>query len=392
MRITLLTTSVSRRAGGLFDALRGLATGLSSAADMNVRVLGLADEDTARDLGAWNGTPVEVVPVRGPSWFGFSPALGTKLLEDSPHLVHVHGLWTYPSAACRVWARKTRRPYLVAPHGMLDPWALRNSRWKKRLAAWGYQGAHLRGAACLHALCQSEARAIRAYGLRNPICILPNGVEFPPHSAPSPPPWERTLPQGARVLLYLGRFHPKKNLMNLLRAWRLARYDSGGRTDEWHLVLVGWDQGGYADQLKTLVCDLGIEGSVRIAGPQYGEAKDAAFRRAAAFVLPSLSEGLPMAVLEAWSYGLPVLMTPESNLPEGFQVGAALPLGTDTPDIARGLTEFFSTSDTERAAMGARGQQLILRRHSWENLGRQMASVYAWLLGGEKPSDVNFMV
>jgi glycosyltransferase involved in cell wall biosynthesis len=77
--------------------------------------------------------------------------------------------------------------------------------------------------------------------------------------------------------------------------------------------------------------------SVLFLGPAFGETKDALLRRASAFILPSFSEGLPMSVLEAWSYRLPVLMTDHCNLPEGFAADAALRIGTDAASIAESM-------------------------------------------------------
>ena len=62
-------------------------------------------------------------------------------------------------------------------------------------------------------------------------------------------------------------------------------------------------------------------------------------------MLPSFSEGMPIAVLEAWSYGLPVLMTEACNLPEGFAAGAALQIGPDRAGIGAGLRQLFAMSD-----------------------------------------------
>ena len=102
-------------------------------------------------------------------------------------------------------------------------------------------------------------------------------------------------------------------------------------------------------------------------------------------MLPSLSEGLPLAVLEAWSYGLPVLMTEACNLPEGFAAGAALPIGTDRAGIAAGLRQLFALSDAERRDMGARGRALVRERFTWASVGEQMTAVYEWVLGGGPP-------
>src|SRR5204862_6075569 len=125
----------------------------------------------------------------------------------------------YPAGAGLGCEPRTRGPYTVTPHGMLDAWAVRSSRGKKRIAALLYERSCLENASCLRALCTAEAEAIRQYGLRSAVCILPNGIELPAESVTMPPPWQGVIQTDKRVLLYLGRLHPKKGLPNLLRAW-----------------------------------------------------------------------------------------------------------------------------------------------------------------------------
>jgi poly(glycerol-phosphate) alpha-glucosyltransferase len=88
-----------------------------------------------------------------------------------------------------------------------------------------------------------------------------------------------------------------------------------------------------------------------------------------------------MAILEAWSYGLPVLMTPECNIPEGFEAEAALHVDPDPSSIARGVRQLSSMSQGERAAMGARGRALVEEQFTWPRVAEQMHGVYRWMLG-----------
>jgi glycosyltransferase involved in cell wall biosynthesis len=379
MRVGLLTASVSRRAGGVFDAVRRLAQELKRDG-LTVRVFGLRDADTDRDRPLWDGIEVFAGEVFGPAAFGFCPTLLGALERAHLDVLHLQGLWMYPSVACLKWARRVRRHYVISPHGMLDPWALRNSPRKKRLAAWAYENANLRGAACIHALCDSELQAIRAYGLRNPVAVVPNGVDLPCQQASKPASWEAGLPDGAKVLLYLGRLHPKKGLPNLLRAWCLSARE--GESGEWRLVIAGWGQGGHEAELRRLAEELGIGETVVFAGPQFGEDKAASFHRATAFVLPSFSEGLPVAVLEAWAYGLPVVMTRQCNLPEGFEYGAAVETGCTPEEIEHGLRQLFALGTEARLTMGSRGRRLVEERFTWAKIAAQMKQVYEWVLGG----------
>lgn len=379
MRTGILVPALSRRGGGVFEAVRRLAHELQ-ASGMVVRVFGLRDAEAERDQTVWGSVEVFAGNVIGPAVFGFCPKLVKALEQGRLDVLHQHGLWMYPSFACLKWARRSRRPYVVSPHGMLNAWALRISSWKKRVAAWAYENANLQGAACLHALCDSEAQAIRAYGLRNPIAVIPNGVDPVSTVAFKPASWEAELPEEAKVILYLGRLHPIKGLSNLLLSWHNLLRERGW--DNWRLVIAGLDQGCYEAELRLLAEELDIKRTVVFAGPQFGEDKAASFHRASAFVLPSLSEGLPVAVLEAWAHALPVVMTPQCNLPEGFAVSAAVRVEPDPVSIAVGLREIVGMSEDERLAMGERGRRLVEERFSWPKVAGQMKALYNWVLGG----------
>jgi poly(glycerol-phosphate) alpha-glucosyltransferase len=381
MKMAFLISSVSRRAGGVHASVCRLGLSLGDAGAVQLQVLGLRDEHTDEDIGQWSPLPTRAFPVHGPRQFGYAPQLRRALFDLDADIVLNHGLWMYPSVASLAWHRRTRRPFIANPHGMLDEWAVKNSRWKKRLAGLLYENPTLQRAACIRALCPAEARSIRAYGLRNPICVIPNGIDLPATLPNTPPPWAGQIEPGRKVMLYLGRLHPKKGLSNLLRAWtQVAACD-------WDLVIVGWGQGGHEEELKSLARELGIDRRVHFLGAQFGAAKASAYHHADAFVLPSFSEGLPMVVLEAWAYARPVLMTPECNLPEGFEAGAALRIETGVDSIARGLRDLFARSEAERLALGARGRRLVAEHFAWPGLAARTRAVCDWILGGGPPPD-----
>jgi poly(glycerol-phosphate) alpha-glucosyltransferase len=345
-----------------------------------IHVLGMIDEHTASDVSAWSPVKTQAYPVRGPRAFGYAPQLKRASLALDLDILQLHGLWMYPTVAALAWHRRTGRPFIVNPHGQLDEWAVNHSSWKKRIAGWCYQNAGLREAACLRALCASEAKSIRAYGLRNPVCVIPNGIDLPMADPECPPPWAERIESGKKVLLYLGRLHPQKGLLNLLRAWAEIRNLAWPETGTWELAIAGWDQNGHEAELKTLARELSLGRSVHFLGPQLGAAKASAYHHADAFVLPSFSEGLPMVVLEAWAHGRTVLMTPACNLPEGFQAEAAIPIETGVHNVVGGLQVLFSMSEQERRTMGARGRELVAKRFTWPAIAAAMGAVQEWIL------------
>jgi poly(glycerol-phosphate) alpha-glucosyltransferase len=388
MKIGFLLSSVSRQAGGLFESVRRLAQSVLTA-DCTIKVFAGGDGFTAQDIEAWRPLTPATFRVFGPAQFGYLPGLARALRGQELDLINLHGIWMYPSVASLSWSRRSHKPVVIHPHGMLDDWAVRRHRWKKVLAGWAYENRHLRRAHCLRALNASEADAIRRYGLKNPVCVVPNGIDLPGPAPAGPAPWEAKVEPGRRVLLFLGRLHAKKGLAQLLAAWHLLRQKQFKPLDGWVAAVAGWEQEGHEAELRAQVDRLGLSRDVVFLGPRFGPDKAACFARSAAFVLPSFSEGMPMAVLEAWAYGLPVVLTPYCNLPEGQQEGAAVVVEPREDDIARGLAELMEMSDAQRQEMGRRGRQLVLREFTWPRIAGQMRAVYRWLLGsGGMPDHV----
>ncbi len=192
---------------------------------------------------------------------------------------------------------------------------------------------------------------------------------------------------GRHVILFLGRLHPKKGLANLLQGWATLLRDRPGTRQSWCLVIGGWDQGGHRAELERQAAELGLSDSVWFAGPLHATEKAGAFQHAAAFILPSFSEGMPMAVIEAWSYGLPVGMTPQCNIPEGVSAGAAIEMSAVAAGVRQGLEEIITMSDTARADMGQKGQRLVRERFTWEVVSKEMFNVYEWLCNGASRPD-----
>ena len=378
-RLSVLSNSISRMNGGIFDAMRNLTLAIAEEKRYVPVVFSPRDAYTKSDEPLWGEIPTRTFLVRGPNIFGYAPGLASAVEKNNADILHIHSIWMYPSVVARRWAGESR-PYVVSPHGLLKPSALRNSRWKKRVAALLYENENLRHAACLHALNAAEAESFREYGLKNPICVIPNGTS------------SRTdmvcghSPQG-RSLLYLGRIHPLKGLRSLIEAWSTVR--NYAATAGWRLTIAGWDQNHHRAELEQFAEQLEVRSSVDFLGPQFDADKDRCLAAASAFILPSESEGLPISILEAWSRELPVLMTRECNLPEGAKSGAAILMDLDARSIAAALRQLFSMTEQEREAMGRSGRCLVEERYQWQHIGKAMTEVYDWILGhGPKPDCV----
>jgi len=368
MKIGLLTPWISHGGGGVAEAVIVLARTLHAAGQVEPVVVCLSERDDLEQRGRLAGIRIISDGWFGPRSFGFSPNLLLSLLRAEVDIVHLHGIWMWTSVVGLGWAASTGRPYVISPHGMLEPWILKRSPIKKALARNLYEGPSLRRANLLHALTDVEAESIRAFSPSAHVRVVPNGMEPVSASldcadARSPEPY----------VLYLGRLHPKKNLEALLKAWQLATI--GSSVMRTRLIIAGTGDEHYVKSLKALVTTLAIDSGVEFVGPVFGDEKARLLANAQWLALPSLSEGLPMVVLEAWNHGVPTLMTDACNLPDGFGCGAAVRIG-DTPQtisvqlasaLAEPATILRTRSDAARALVHRQFNANVIAGH-WVNI------------------------
>lgn len=299
-------------------------------------------------------------------------------------VVHNHSVWMLPNSYASRIAARLKKPVVFTAHGTLEPWALSHSAWKKRLAGWAFQNRDLERAACVHVNSHAEALGIRAYGLRQPVAVIPNGVNDA-FLGPLPERrrFERAFPAvaGRRILLFMGRLHRKKGLEPLLRAWaRLAP-----RFDDWVLAIAGPDAGFEAD-VRRLIQQLGLTGAAVLTGSLEGEGRLEALGAADAFVLPSFSEGFSMAVLEAMAAGLPVLLTAGCNFAEAVDRNAAIEAECSIDGVEAALRRMLSFGDDELARMGRSAKALVAAGYTWPRVAQQTLRLYSWLVGrGPRP-------
>ena len=372
-RIGILSAWASRLGGGVFEATVAHAE-LLGRAGFDPVMFALEDAHSAADAARYGETPVVTVPVRGPGMIGYAPGLVPALRDARLDMLHLHGIWMYPSAAGAAWAKTSGRPYLVSPHGMLDPWIVERGRAKKAVARIGYERRSWRRATLFHALTDAEADDIARATGRTATTVIPNPVARAAHGAD---------PDDGPYALYLGRIHPKKNVAALVDAWRASAdrlRPIGAR-----LLIAGWGDPADVAALEAQIGD-GDGGTIRFLGPVYDAPKARLLADARFLVLPSHSEGLPVTVLEGWAAGTPSLMSAHCHLPEGFAAGAAIDTGTDIAGIAAALQRGFALAPAAWRAMSAAASALATGRFSPDAVAARWTDVCHALLSGKAPA------
>lgn len=310
----------------------------------------------------------------------YSPSFRRSLAMDvcDADILHNHGLWMMPNVYCGTVARSARCKLVCSPRGTMATWAWNRSRWKKRLIWFVGQKKLLEQCDCFHATAEIEYEEIRQRGYRQPVAIIPNGVDLPEMQGRS----RRPTVDGTRTLLYLSRIHPKKGLDILLRVWK--RLQSSFPT--WTLNVVGT---GTARDLKSFHRDAESLQLQRFMfrGPAYGREKSAAYFGADLYVLPSHTENFGMTVAEALAHGLPVVTTrntPWHDLPQQ-SAGWCIDLNED--ELARTLVTAMSKSCEELQLFGLNGRKWMETTFTWPVISRQMRETYQWLTAGGQPPE-----
>ncbi len=350
------------RTGGVARAVILLSEALAKAGH-DVEIVTLQ----APNASASDATSLKVHALgTGAPGYGHAPDVLPWLRANRERFdaVIVNGMWQYPGlAAWRAFAG-TSTPYYVFPHGMLDPWFKRTYPLK-HLKKWLYwpwaEYRILRDARAVIFTSEEERLQAREsfwlYRCRER--IAPLGMEAPPVAAPDEFFALRPELSNKRIVLFLGRIHPKKGCDMLIEAFaRTAPQDR-----QTVLVMAGPDQEGWAATLRAQAADAGLADRVVFTGMLEGSMKWAALRAADVFVLPSHQENFGLSVAEALACGVPVLMSNKVNIWREVQEdGAGFIEPDDVAGTERLLRRWFETPAADRETMRRRAAESFAKR------------------------------
>lgn len=371
MKVLLTINDLSASSGGPTTCTCDLMNALFKVnSDVRLLTRGARDEN---DILVGDGEEwLQTFPFDYISPLQFSKNIKKVLQDIDVDLYHCNGLWMYSNhITCKV-ARDKGKPYILSPHGMLYPNALRYKRWKKwpMLKLWFNKDVHK--AACLHATCDAEARHIRTYGYKGPIAVIPNPVVFHKYATLA-----TSKPMDKIQIGFLGRLNPIKKIEQVLYALATLSADEKSKF-VFKIIGKGWDE--YEAFLRSEVDRLCLNDMVEFVGFVNGKEKYALLRDFAALFVPSESENFGMIVPEALICGTPVFAstgTPWSELNNGYGWWRH----NSVENIADILRELLVKSESDILAMGSKGRLAMEQNYLDTIVAEKMQNLYQWIMG-----------
>jgi len=375
MKILHVIPSVNPKGGGPIEGLRQYAA-LCPALGHRVEVLSLDAPDSA-----WLADCPLTVHAIGPSRGGYqyNPRLVPWLRAhvEGYDAVVINGIWQYHSFGAWRVLRKTKIPYFVFTHGMLDPW-FKQTYPRKHLKKWLYwpwaEYRVLRDARAVLFTCEEERLLARKsfwlYKANEAVINYGSG---------SPPPSGQAVRdvflaaypalRDKRLLIFLGRIHEKKGCDLLIEAFAQV----AGSDPSLHLVMAGPDQTGWVATLKQQAALLGLARRITWTGMLQGDIKWGALYASEAFVLTSHQENFGIAVAEALACGLPVLISDKVNIWREIEADGAGIVAADTVAGATSvLRDWLALNIQDRRRMAEQALSTFRRRFTIEAMAKSV--------------------
>ena len=319
----------------------------------------------------------------GPTGWQFSWPLTKALRANVKNfdIVNIEVIWTYPLVVGAYYCRKFGRPYIIVPHGSLFPLSARGKWWKKYPYFQLISKRDVRGAIAIQFTTKTEAeQASWAGDLTGRTLVIPNGIEFNDNTLNNLTPiLDLKYPQlkNKKILLFLGRINWIKGLDLLTKAFSLLC----GENSDLHLVIAGSDDGdGYIDKVLGWVNAMGLNEKVTFTGSLYGVEKEAMFSHAEIFVLPSYSENFAVSVVEAMSYGIPVVISNKVGIYRDVQEQeAGIVVDTNVDSLCAGIRRLLNNTEFAHQT-GLNGKKLVSERYSIDKVVDMNIATYATLI------------
>lgn len=291
----------------------------------------------------------------------YSRELKSMLSQVNSGIFHIHGIWMYPQYIASKIAFEKDIPYIITPHGMLEPWLWSKGRVKKELYFNFLLKKYFLNANILHAITHDEKENLFALSGHKNIEVIPNSISYTEIES-----YQIERNPVEKYILFLGRLHPKKGIDLLINAFATLN------AKDIKLKIAG-PINEYKIELEQLINSLNITHQVEFVGMVSGREKYQLYKDAWVMVTPSFSEVVGMVNLEAGILETPVITTYQTGLYKEWNENGGVLINPDVEEVKRALSASLEWSESERDERGRKLKQFIVENYSWE------INIHKWL-------------
>lgn len=385
MKILIVIPAIGRVYGGPTNIVIGWAQALSrQGVEVDIATTNANGEECLNvPLQEWLvevGYRIQYFPCVSLGNYQWSSVFASWLFRhvQDYDLVHSNAIFSLPNFPAHLACQWGNIPYIMTPHGMLEPWALSYKAYKKCFYYHLIERPALNRSNVIQATASPEAKHLSSFQYKPPIVVIPNGIHRQDFSTPGDPAlfYQQFPPTyNQQLILFLGRIDPKKGLDLLAPAFQ----EIHRRFPQAHLVIAGPDNSGFLPTAKQYFAEADCLDAVTFTGMLTGDIKQAALAAADIYVAPSYSEGFSMSILEGMASGLPCVITTGCNFPEAAAANAAYVVDPTSDQIGQALACCLQDPIAAQE-MGQRARAFILENYTWDKIAANLIEVYQAIL------------
>jgi glycosyltransferase involved in cell wall biosynthesis len=284
-------------------------------------------------------------------------------------IIHIFGIWSYFHLKSFLLCILSKKKIVISTLGMLDEWSVNQKYLKKKIAYYLYQKFFLQNCSAIHVTSIDEYNNLLKLGFKKVFIIE--------HGLPSIKLKKKFFGNiKLKKLLYFGRIHPKKGLLNLLEVL------NNFRDLNWCLNICGIDENNYSDIVKKKIFELRLQKKVFFTKPVFTQfEKLNIFNASDIFILPSYSENFSISVLESLRSGVPVCTTDQTPWKNYIKYNFGWICTTEIQSLTNTLSIIFNCNKKELSRKSNNSIKLFQNFFRIEKIAKKHISLYNKILG-----------
>lgn len=275
--------------------------------------------------------------------------------KGSIDIIHFHMPWLLDKLPIARTCKECGIPYIVTGHSAYS--ASQKQTWKMKIGK-KYEVPFLNGAAAVHAITREESSEFKKFGINVPLLVIPNSVDDP-----CPNGFKYKEQENITRILFMGELRPQKNIDGLIEAVSLL---SDSEKEQIRLDIVGPGANGSLENYKEITHKKGLDKQFVFHGGVFGEDRVELFKNADLYITPSLSEVISLSAIEAMAYGLPCVLTRQSDVSYFYNMGFFEMCENYSRDITRALHDIFEKK-YEWSEMSSKSRLCYEQNFKWES-------------------------